>query len=200
MGTKNFSLFLLILIFSLFSCSDQAPNVTVVYPQVVYDVEKTSFSLSVYGKFISEGLRIDRMELFHPESNMVWKCNTPEVVYSDTTQSQFVGYSAFLPSENGFLIGDYEVSFYDGVNRCANYNFMLNKKLEVENYLNLKNTEKYIAIYDAKGVIIYAGKVEEKQSSKAKIVKNYSNAIFYRNIIKSNDSGILYLLEKKNIK
>ena len=200
MGTKNFSLFLLILIFSLFSCSDQEPKVAIVYPQVVYDTEKSSFSLSVYGNFISEGLRIDRMELLHSESQMIWKCYTPEVVYSDDKNLQYVGYSAFLPPESGFLTGDYEVTFYDGVNRCVNYNFMLNKKLEVENYSNLKNVEKYIAIYDDENVIIYAGKVEEKQSSNAKIAKNYPNAVFYRNIIKSRNTDILYLLEKQNVK
>ncbi len=200
MGTKNFSLFLLILIFSLFSCSDQEPNVSIVYPQVVYDVEKSSFSLSIYGNFISEGLRIDRMELLHPASKMIWKCNTPEVVYSDDSNLQYVGFSAFLPPEGGFLTGDYEVTFYDGVNRCVNYNFMLNKKLEVENYSSIKNVDKYIAIYDEENVIIYAGKVEEEQSSNGKIAKNYPSAVFYRNIIKSRNTDILYLLEKQSIK
>ena len=144
MGTKNFSLFLLILIFSLFSCSDQEPNISVIYPQVVYEVEKSCFSLSVYGNIISEAQRIDRIELYHPESQMIWKCNNPEVLYSEDGKFQFVGYSAFLSAEGGFLNGLYEVSFYDGVNRCVKNNFMLNKKLEVENYLELKNVEKYI--------------------------------------------------------
>ena len=200
MGSKNFSLFLLIIIFSLFSCSDQEPNVSIVYPQVVYDVESGSFALSIYGNFVSDALRIDRMELLHPASKMIWKCYTPEVVYSEDAKLQYVGYSAFLPPEGGFLTGDYEVSFYDGVNRCVNYNFMLNKKLDIENYSELKNVDKYIAIYDDENLIIYAGKVSDKQSSKAKIAKYYSNAVFYRNIIKSRNSDILYLLEKQNIK
>jgi hypothetical protein len=77
---------------------------------------------------------------------------------------------------------------------------MLNKKLEVENYSSIKNVDKYIAIYDEENVIIYAGKVEEEQSSNGKIAKNYPSAVFYRNIIKSRNTDILYLLEKQSIK
>ena len=44
MGSKNFSLLFLLLVFSLFSCSDQAPKLAVVFPQVIYDVEEEVFS------------------------------------------------------------------------------------------------------------------------------------------------------------
>lgn len=199
MGSKNFSLLFLLLVFSLFSCSDQAPRLAVVFPQVIYDVEEEVFSFSVYGTFSSEENRIDRMEIRHLNSKMLWNCNNLEMIYSKDKKTKYVGYSAFYPPETGFPAGEYEIIFYDGLNRFEKYLFTMQKELKKENYNNLKKTEKYIGIYDQDNILLYAGKKEDKQSSVSKIKKNYPKAVYYRNMIKSKETSILYILEKQNI-
>lgn len=199
MGSKNFSLLFLILVFSFFSCSDQAPKLATVYPQVIFDVEEDCFFFSIYGIFSSDEKRIDRMEIHHSVSKMIWECNDLEQIYSQDKKTKYVGYSAFFPPENGFPTGEYEIIFYDGLNRFEKYLFTMQRDLKKENYDSLKKTEKYIGIYNQENILLYAGKKEDKQSSVAKIKKNYPSAVYFRNMIKSKETNILYILEKQNI-
>ena len=101
--------------------------------------------------------------------------------------------------ENGGCSDYYEIIFYDGLNRFEKYLFTMQKELKKENYNNLKKTEKYIGIYDKDNILLYAGKKEDKQSSVSKIKKNYPKAVYFRNMIKSKETNILYILEKQNI-
>jgi len=198
MGSKSFAIVLLILIFSLFSCSDTAPEIMSLYPQVVYDVEEEELYLSTYASFISDPMRIDSMEISHVESHLLWYCDSLERILSTDKKSKYVGYSAFVPAENGFPAGKYEVTFYDGVKRTTKSTFTLKKITIKKDYEQISRKKEYIAIFDENNSILSVEK-DENKITEDKIASTFQDAIYYRKIIQSVDDNVLYLSKKQNV-
>ena len=198
MGSKNYTLLLLILVLSLFSCSDKKPVLSIVYPQMIYDVESEVLAMSIYGLFPSNSIRIEKIQVSHLESQIIWKCENPERIFSQDKKNEYVGYSAFLGIDNTFPSGAYEISFIDGTNQEIHHNFSL-RTLSIEDVSKITKKEDYIGIYDENDIMVFAGKKDSKFSTEKKIKEKYPKAKYYRNMIKSKQTNIIYILEKKDI-
>lgn len=199
MGSKSFILFLLLAIFSIFSCSNTEPGILGVYPQFIYDSESQEMFLSVFASFTSDISRIEKMELLHEDSKLLWKCNNLEQVHSQDNKYQYVGCSSFAPVDKIFPSGFYQVVFWDSVGKKISYNFTLKKITLPENAEKVPRKERYVAVYDVNDEMIFLGRENTAIDQINELKNKYPDGVYRRRIIKSKESNVMYFMTKESL-
>lgn len=199
MGSKSFILFLLLAIFSIFSCSNTEPGILGVYPQFIYDLESKEMYLSVFASFTSDISRIEKMELKHDDYKLLWKCNDLEFVHSQDNKYEYVGCSSFSTVEKIFPSGSYQVVFFDSTGKKVSYNFMLKDIMLPENAEKVPRKERYVAIYDVNEEIIFLGRENTSIDQINELKNKYPDGIYRRRIIKSKESNVMYFMTRDSL-
>ena len=223
MNQNNFSVILkclIVLIFSLFffvSCADTSPSISSLHKTLIYEFnseeERAQIKLSVFVDPSQDIRRSKSIEVFHPDTNFLWKIDSPQV-YKDDKKSYF-GYSSLVvPSGFDFPEGVFEFTYYDFADRTVKDSFNVNLlKSMVEQQdsfvkaedVRLRNagtecTQKKIIVFDAVGKELFFGFYSKLIDNDEKILKLFPDAetkrIYFCN--HNNSIGILLPEEKIN--
>lgn len=140
------------------SCSDMMPELTVVYPKIIYSYEQADATpdavLSVYAEVGTDAARYSSMTVQHGASHLLWEIK-PVTVLSDGRGKQYAGYSSMkMPEGEQFPDGLYTIILKDYAGNTVISNFTLEQGILEKMPEKASVNRKYI-VFDSERTVIY---------------------------------------------
>lgn len=208
-----FTLFLLIVSYSLLSCSDSVPKINSVNQSVIMDFSDEQspavVSLSVFIQSDSEVRKIDSLTLTNVNSSLSWTSRTIELLQGKNNKF-WAGYSNFKAVQGTFFPqGRYTVLIEDKAGNESESSFILNipeeiKKGELKSiraYLSGNSVQflKNIAIYDGENNLLFLGEENENFSTDEQFIKKYPEGVKKRPVYLINGGTVTILFPSEDI-
>lgn len=208
-----FTLFLLIVSYSLLSCSDSVPKINNVNQSVIMDFSDEQspavVSLSVFIQSDSEVRKIDSLTLTNVNSSLSWTSRTIELLQGKNNKF-WAGYSNFKAVQGTFFPqGRYTVLIEDKAGNESESSFILNIPEEIKKG-NLKSIRAYlsgnsvqflknIAIYDGENNLLFLGEENENFSTDEQFIKKYPEGVKKRPVYLINGGTVTILFPSEEI-
>ncbi len=208
-----FTLFLLIVSYSLLSCSDSVPKINNVNQSVIMDFSDEQspavVSLSVFIQSDSEVRKIDSLTLTNVNSSLSWTSRTIELLQGKNNKF-WAGYSNFKAVQGTFFPqGRYTVLIEDKAGNESESSFILNIPEEIKKG-NLKSIRAYlsgnsvqflknIAIYDGENNLLFLGEENENFSTDEQFIKKYPEGVKKRPVYLVNGGTVTILFPSEEI-
>lgn len=208
-----FTLFLLIVSYSLLSCSDSVPKINNVNQSVIMDFSDEQspavVSLSVFIQSDSEVRKIDSLTLTNVNSSLSWTSRTIELLQGKNNKF-WAGYSNFKAVQGTFFPqGRYTVLIEDKAGNESESSFILNIPDEIKKG-NLKSIRAYlsgnsvqflknIAIYDGENNLLFLGEENENFSTDEQFIKKYPEGVKKRPVYLINGGTVTILFPSEEI-
>ncbi len=208
-----FTLFLLIVSYSLLSCSDSVPKINSVNQSVIMDFSDEQspavVSLSVFIQSDSEVRKIDSLTLTNVNSSLSWTSRTIELLQGKNNKF-WAGYSNFKAVQGTFFPqGRYTVLIEDKAGNESESSFILNIPEEIKKG-NLKSIRAYlsgnsvqflknIAIYDGENNLLFLGEENENFSTDEQFIKKYPEGVKKRPVYLVNGGTVTILFPSEEI-
>ena len=223
MNRKHFSViskFIIILFFSLIffvSCSDSSPHISSLHKTLIYEFpsedEKAQIKLSVFINPSQDIRRSKSIEVFHPETNFVWKIDNPQI-YEDNKKNYFGHSSLTVPENFDFPEGLFELTYFDVADRSVTEKFEIkllksmadNKDgfVKVSDVLLGKTvtecSQKKIILKDEVGKEIFVGYYSSLINTDEKILKLFPDAVTKQIYFCNSNNSVVILLPEETIK
>lgn len=208
-----FTLFLLMVSYSLLSCSDSVPKINNVNQSVIMDFSDEQspavVSLSVFIQSDSEVRKIDSLTLTNVNSSLSWTSRTIELLQGKNNKF-WAGYSNFKAVQGTFFPqGRYTVLIEDKAGNESESSFILNIPEEIKKG-NLKSIRAYlsgnsvqflknIAIYDGENNLLFLGEENENFSTDEQFIKKYPEGVKKRPVYLVNGGTVTILFPSEEI-
>ncbi|MFI3257247.1 MAG: hypothetical protein R3Y36_02990 [Spirochaetales bacterium] len=181
-----------------FSCADSTPLIDTVKAVVLYDYSSESDSPQMrMGVFVSVSSPVQRFQSFtmdFTEENYTWTTNNPVSVKNAQDSLLWIGHSHILPATSeGFLPGQYRITYTDLAERTGQLYFTLPSLLSVDEIDTSLYTEKTIAVYNDAGRLLYYGGDADMGSDEI-ILQKFPDAASMNAVLFSPD-GITGIVE-----
>lgn len=208
-----FTLFLLIVSYSLLSCSDSVPKINSVNQSVIMDFSDEQspavVSLSVFIQSDSEVRKIDSLTLTNVNSSLSWTSRTIELLQGKNNKF-WAGYSNFKAVQGTFFPqGRYTVLIEDKAGNESESSFILNIPEEIKKgdlksiraYLSGNSVQflKNIAIYDGENNLLFLGEENENFSTDEQFIKKYPEGVKKRPVYLVNGGTVTILFPSEDI-
>ncbi len=208
-----FTLFLLIVSYSLLSCSDSVPKINSVNQSVIMDFSDEQspavVSLSVFIQSDSEVRKIDSLTLTNVNSSLSWTSRTIELLQGKNNKF-WAGYSNFKAVQGNFFPqGRYTVLIEDKAGNESESSFILNIPEEIKKgdlksiraYLSGNSVQflKNIAIYDGENNLLFLGEENENFSTDEQFIKKYPEGVKKRPVYLVNGGTVTILFPSEEI-
>jgi len=208
-----FTLFLLIVSYSLLSCSDSVPKINSVNQSVIMDFSDEQspavVSLSVFIQSDSEVRKIDSLTLTNVNSSLSWTSRTIELLQGKNNKF-WAGYSNFKAVQGTFFPqGRYTVLIEDKAGNESESSFILNIPEEIKKgdlksiraYLSGNSVQflKNIAIYDDENNLLFLGEENENFSTDEQFIKKYPEGVKKRPVYLVNGGTVTILFPSEEI-
>ncbi len=214
------SKYFFILLFSLcffVSCSDTSPHISYLHKTLIYEFnsedESAQLKLSVFINSSQDIRRAKSLEVFHPETNLLWKIENPQI-YEDNNKKYF-GYSALtIPSNFDFPEGLFQLTYYDVADRSITETFEISllksmaatedgfvKASDVRSRkFGTECTQKKIILKDEIGKELFFGFYSSLIDSDEKILKLFPDAVTKQICFSNHNISVVILLPEETIK
>ena len=197
----------LLILFSLFSCSDSEPKVIASTAYVVIDYPDQeslpSQRLCVFVETSSDVHRAQSLEIKNRETNFQWKCDKPVIFSNDRRQwagcTEFVGpYNTEIPS------GFYDIKYVDAQERSYDSSISISYS---KDFLSVTAPDvistvkgrykEQIAVYTNENTLCYFGDIKEAWKDEKKIFTVNNQAEYFRKCITLSGTSLICMLPPK---
>lgn len=199
----------ILLNFSLISCSHSVPEVTGAECSVVFSYNDydslPEAKLSVFAKSNADVRRCEVIKVYSTESQYLWETdNLRKIAQGDF---QWAGNSNFIvPQYEKIPTGKYEITYvhsneeqqvlYTDIN--YDKNIYEKKADEIPELMNDKGTMN-IAVYDSSNVLLFLGEKTDDFSTSSDILGRYNNASYYKEVWITYDNGVICLMPAEKL-
>lgn len=206
--------FLKLIVFTLFfgffvcACTQTVPEVRSGSCSLILEYNSLDslpdVKLSVFFQSESEVRRYESFTVKALSSDYSW--NVTDIIKLNENKKNFIGYNNLvMPQDTKFPTGSYNVVFKNldeeetEINISLNYNSEIYslKGKQVNNYIKNKNYRKKYAVYSEDGYLLFYGQLYGENSSLEKILYNYSEAVYYNEVLISSSGNITFIMPKQ---
>ena len=202
------SIFIVIVGFMAFSCSDFSPAIVSVVPTVVFDYSDSDSNpkthLSLFVALQKDAQRSEKLVVRKNGSDMEWTDFHP-IIFKNGGKNYVCAKNIFPYYRNRIEPGDYSLTFSDAAGNEISSNFSVSfenallktKQNDVKSLLG--DFDENLAIYEEDGTLIFFGKRKNSWKKNADILSKYKTAFEKRLCYSKQNNSVLVMFAPEKI-